>query len=82
MVCVYTMYLGITGSYLRPCETSTIERFKKTINIRKQLTIFAKAFVIEVLEYPKYVSDLGTVSWRLCTKLSSKNFLTCTGNHP
>ena len=40
--------LNMLGVYSNPCQTSKMERFAKLVNGWKQLTIFAKSFILDV----------------------------------
>ena len=48
--------VGSTEAYLKPCQTSKMERFAKIVNGWKPLTIFGKYFIIDVWQDLKYAS--------------------------
>ena len=45
------------GTYSQPSQTSNMELFVKTVNCRKQLTIFAKSSLLDVLLGCEYDSE-------------------------
>ena len=48
-------------TYSEVCQTYNMERFVKIVNGWKLLTIFAKRFILDVLQGCQYASDYRTV---------------------
>ena len=54
--CLIPQLYELPESYSKPCQTSKMKRFAKTVDGRKPLTIFSKRSILDVLLGFNYAS--------------------------